>query len=63
MARPIKIEYIGAVYHVTSRGNAGEPVFRDEEGRENILAAIKKVRDRYNWLCHGYCLMDTMQNS
>ena len=43
MARPIKIEYIGAVYHVTSRGNAGEPVFRAVEDRKNILAAIKKV--------------------
>ena len=58
MARPLRIEYEGAVYHVTSRGNAGEPVFRDEEDRGNILATIKKVRDRYNWLCHGYCLMD-----
>jgi len=58
MARPLRIEYEGAVYHVTSRGNAGEPVFRNEEDRGNILTTIKKVRDRYNWLCHGYCLMD-----
>jgi len=54
----IRIEYEGAVYHITSRGNAGEPVFRDKEDRGNILATIKKVRDRYNWLCHGYSLMD-----
>ncbi len=45
-------------YHVTSRGNTGEPVFRNDEDRKNILATIKKVRDRHNWLCHGYCLMD-----
>ncbi len=43
MAKSLRIEYVGAVYHVTSRGNAGEPVFRDEENRKNILAAIKKV--------------------
>ncbi len=34
MARPLRIEYEGVVYHVTSRGNAGKPVFRDDEGRE-----------------------------
>jgi len=58
MARPLRIEYEGAVYHVTSRGNAGEPIFRDEEDRETLLATIKKVIDRYNYLCHAYCLMD-----
>ena len=59
MARPLRIEYEGAVYHITSRGNGGERIFRDEEDRKNMLATIKKVRDRYNWLCHAYCLMDT----
>ncbi|GBD97993.1 MAG TPA: addiction module toxin RelE [Nitrospirae bacterium] len=58
MARPLRIEYEGAVYHITSRGNAGEGIFRDEEDRKNMLATIKKVRDRYKWLCHAYCLMD-----
>ncbi len=44
MARPLRIEYEGAVYHVTSRGNAGEPVFSDDEDRENILATTKIKR-------------------
>jgi len=60
MARPLRIEYEGAVYHVTSRGKAGEPIFRDDEDRENILATIKKVIARYNYLCHGYRLMDNL---
>ena len=42
MAKPLRIEYEGAVYHVISRGNAEEPVFRDKEDRGNILVAIKK---------------------
>ncbi|MEC4685034.1 MAG: helix-turn-helix transcriptional regulator [Nitrospirota bacterium] len=46
MARPLRIEYEGAVYHVTSRGNAGEIVFRDEKDRGNILATIKKRNTR-----------------
>ena len=59
MARPLRIEYEGAVYHITSRGIAGEDeIFRNEEDRKNMLETIKKVRDRYNWLCHAYCLMD-----
>lgn len=58
MARPLRIEYEGAVYHITSRGNGGEEIFRDEEDRKSMLETIKKVRDRYNWLCHAYCLMD-----
>jgi len=33
MARPLRIEYPGAVYHVTARGNARQPVFRDEPDR------------------------------
>gem|GEM_PF-5107411 len=37
MARPLRIEYEGAVYHITSRGNAREAVFRDDQDRENIL--------------------------
>ncbi len=48
MARPLRIEYEGALYQVTSRGNAGEAVFSDDEDRVKILATIKKVRDRYN---------------
>ncbi len=39
MARPLRIEYEGAVYHVTSRGNAEEPVFRDDEDRGTLIEA------------------------
>ena len=58
MARPLRIEYPGAVYHITSRGNEKKPVYRDDRDRDNFLTTLDKVNKRYNWLCHAYCLMD-----
>jgi len=57
MARPLRIEYPGAVYHVTSRGNEKKPVFKDDHDRESFLNALRHVNKRYNWICHAYCLM------
>ena len=57
MARPLRIEYPGAVYHVTSRGNEKKPVFKDDQDRENFLNTLQHVNKRYNWICHAYCLM------
>jgi len=58
MARPLRIEFDGALYHVTSRGNARAPVFIADENRVLFLDILKKTCDRFNWLCHAYCLMD-----
>lgn len=57
MARPLRIEYPGAVYHVTSRGNEKKPVFKDDTDRLNFLSTFQHVNKRYNWICHAYCLM------
>ncbi len=57
MARPLRIEYAGAVYHVTSRGNEKKPVFKNDQDRENFLNTVQHVNKRYNWICHAYCLM------
>ena len=57
MARPLRIEYPGAVYHVTSRGNEKKPVFKDEKDRLNFLNTLQHANKRYNWICHAYCLM------
>lgn len=57
MARPLRIEYDGALYHVTSRGNARKPIFKDDEDRNVFMETFNKVNKRYNWLCHAYCLM------
>jgi len=57
MARPLRIEYPGAVYHVTARGNARQSIFRDEQDRGLFLGTLDHVTARYGWLCHAYCLM------
>lgn len=58
MARPLRIEYPGAVYHITSRGNARNPIFDDNYDRNVFLSILEEVIKRYNWIGHAYCLMD-----
>ena len=58
MARPLRIEYDGALYHVTSRGNEGKAIFRDAADRESFLATLFQVAGRFHWICHAYCLMN-----
>ena len=57
MARPLRIEYEGAVYHVTARGNARAAIFKNDQDRRVFLEILSKVIERYRWLCHAYCLM------
>ena len=58
MARPLRIEYPGALYHVTTRGNAGNRIFRSDKDREYFLNLLGFIIDRFDWLCHAWCLMD-----
>jgi putative transposase len=58
MARPLRIEYDGALYHLTSRGNERKAIYRDDEDRLNFLVILQKVNERFNWICHAYCLMN-----
>lgn len=58
MARPLRIEFPGAIYHVTSRGNARMSIFEDHRDRSRFLFILGEVVERFNWLCHAYCLMD-----
>ena len=58
MARPLRIEFPGAVYHLTGRGNDRAPIFLDDSDRAEFLGIVADLVERYNWLCHGYCLMD-----
>lgn len=57
MARPLRIEYPGALYHVTARGNARDTIFFDEPDRLTFLEVYAHVVQRFNWRCHAYCLM------
>jgi len=58
MARQLRIEYAGALYHITSRGNAQEDVYRNDEDRNKFLGLLNIACHRFNWYCHAYCLMD-----
>jgi putative transposase len=58
MARPLRIEYPGAVYHVTSRGNARQDIVMDDRDRTAFLTLLAHVLDRFGWVCHAYCLMN-----
>ena len=58
MPRPLRLEYSGAVYHLTARGNAGQAIFLDNADRELFLACLGEVVARFGWLCHAFCLMD-----
>jgi putative transposase len=58
MARPLRIEYAGALYHVTSRGDRREDIYRDDEDRLIWLEVFAQVCSRFNWRCHAWCQMD-----
>ena len=57
MARPLRLELAGAVYHVTSRGDGREDIFLSDEDRLAWLETLGEVCKRFNWVCHAYCQM------
>ena len=57
MARPSRIEFANALYHLTSRGNRREYIYLNDNDRKSFLSVLLQVCERYNWVCHGYCLM------
>jgi len=57
MTRPLRLEYEGALYHITSRGNTRESIFLDDKDRTRFLVILSDAVKRYGWICHAYCLM------
>lgn len=58
MSRPIRIEFPDALYHVTARGDRREDIFEDDQDRQAFLSILEQVINRFNWICHAWCLMD-----
>jgi putative transposase len=58
MARPPRIEFAGAIYHVTARGDHGEPVFNDDTDRMNLLSVFAQAASRFNARALAFCLMN-----
>jgi len=63
MARQLRIEFEGAFYHITSRGNLRERVFFEDKDRERFLEILKRGKDRYGCPLHAYALMDKFMNT
>lgn len=57
MGRPLRIEYAGAHYHVTARGNEQKDVFKSQRDRERFLSCLESAVVRYGSVIHAYCLM------
>ncbi|MBI4745378.1 MAG: transposase [Deltaproteobacteria bacterium] len=57
MARPLRITYSGAYYHITSRGNEQRDIFKSQKDREKFLYYLDSAKERYGAAIHAYCLM------
>ena len=57
MARPLRLEFPGALYHVTARGDGRENIYLSDDDRRLCLEVLGGVVQRFNWTIHAYCLM------
>jgi len=57
MARQLRLEYAGAIYHVMNRGNRKEAIFRDDQDRERFLTTLGEACQKTGWQVHAWCLM------
>jgi len=57
MARKLRVEYPGAIYHVMNRGDRREPIFKDDKDRQCFVATLGEVCEKTGWEVHAFCLM------
>lgn len=57
MSRSLRIEFAGALYHLTSRGDSRKDIYLDDADRRDCLSVLAGVCNRFNWAVHAYCLM------
>jgi REP element-mobilizing transposase RayT len=57
MARPLRVEFANALYHITSRGNGRQEIFHDDHDNRKFLELLGRTIERYHWVCHTFCLM------
>ena len=57
MARPLRVEHEGAVYHILSRGNRAEFIFEEDSDKEYFLQILQKAAERYGIVLYAYCIM------
>lgn len=57
MSRPLRLEFAGALYHITSRGNERKAIYKEESDFGLFIEVLEHVCERFNWVVHAYCLM------
>lgn len=57
MARPLRVEYEGAFYHITSRGNERKDIFKSEKDKEKFLNYLEGAKEKFEIVVHAYCLL------
>ena len=57
MARKLRVEYPGAIYHLMNRGDRRESIFKDDEDRQRFLGTLGEACVKTGWQVHAYCLM------
>jgi REP element-mobilizing transposase RayT len=57
MPRPLRVEFAGAIYHLMSRGDHREAIFRDDEDRQTFLRTLGEACEKTGWQVHAHCLM------
>jgi len=57
MARKLRVEYPGAIYHVMNRGDRREAIFKDDKDRQCFLATLGEACGKTGWQVHAFCLM------
>ena len=57
MSRPLRLEYPGALYHITSRGNERRPIYWEDSDYQLFLSLLGEVCEHFNWIIHTWCLM------
>lgn len=57
MARPLRIEFAGALYHVTTRGNGRNEIYLNDSDRALFMSVLGETCDLFNWAVHSWCLM------
>jgi REP element-mobilizing transposase RayT len=57
MPRKLRVEYEGALYHVTNRGDRREPIFKDDTDRQRFLETLGECCAKTDWQVHALCLM------
>src|SRR3972149_3286275 len=63
MARPLRLAFENATYHITARGNRRENIFYSDKDKAVFLEKMNETFEKYSFTCYAYCLMDNHYHS